>query len=347
MLRNEVEVEVTVNGSGFDNPSEIAITKGDDISDCKMSFPRGTKNKLLRTDLVRVYIGLNGLPDIPTFIGYFDSDGGFFQNAVQLYGQLYRLTKDYIPISILNNFDNYEISNAIYHILSGSVLSASPRILQRTSPQVFVPKDTSKDSAISRYDLIKALKDLAIDLTNPLTVQGYVFFELNTSIYFRKISNPFTEYPHVTLYYGDSLLDMEPATEGFRAINRQQVFGKDQVYAIYSNAQRILMDGLREGEPIRDGTILTDAAAHAIAKGSVLSSLFDGHGLMANSHLLLDATPGVTLIGIEDAPFGIDDTYILRELNISLTEKSLKVTGGLANPKDAIGDVLSSVLKLT
>ena len=90
----DVKVEVTVDGSGFDNPDALYIRKDNEIPNCKLSFPGGLRSRYqaMKTDLIEVYVGLGEIPDTPLFQGFLENEGGKFGTDWELIGPMMKAT---------------------------------------------------------------------------------------------------------------------------------------------------------------------------------------------------------------------------------------------------------------
>lgn len=347
----DVKVEVTINGSGFDTPSAVKIEKADDIPSCNMTFPGGTRSryKVTKKDILKVYIGLDDVPDHATFTGFQEDESGTRETKMELWGALHPATKEYTEVTDLDNFDGVEISNALESIKRDVTgLSTFTTYFEKTSPVIVVPNNFRFTKTISKYDLMKQLKDLAVDPLDPLDLRKYVLFDHDSALHFRKMPNPDDAEPSVQLAYGDSLLNAEQESTGRNRINKQRVIGNedDSVSATFSNAHRIATDGILEGDPIVDNTIPNNAEAFETARSTVLSKMIEPNGIEVRSHLLLDLIPNFSVIEITGAPYGLNDKYLLRSLDIDVRAGQFDVVGIVNTPSDVISDAFSQLLNL-
>ena len=344
----DVKIEVTLNGSGFDKPSEVKTQEGGEIPNCSLVFPAGmnSRYKILKRDIVRVYVGLDELPDFPTFTGHVDSDGSKFSTSLDLQGSLNRAMNDQIIVNEYNNFDGLTIEDAIRKVFEDvSALSFMTPYLENTSPSVKVPKDIRFKTGTSKYNLMKQFRELAID---PLTsrILGYTFFQHGDSFQFRKIPDPNTASPSISLSYGDTLFNFEFDSNDNQGFNYARVIGKDGVIAEYQNDHRIAIDGLKEMEIISDETIPNAGQSYEVARVNVLSSLFTKTPLNLNSHLLLDAIPNYSVVQVTGAPYGLSDNYLVRTKNITVGEGMFDVQCQVTTPMDVFSNMITQLLSL-
>jgi len=348
-MKFDVKVDVTVNGSGFDKPSRVDIKKDGDIPSCSLTFPGGSRSKyrVLKSDLVEVYVGLGEIPDFPIFQGYLEDEAGIDDTRWNVLGPLVKANKEVIIVNDTNNFDGQEITNAIGRVIASVTgLSGFGFHGERTDPLLVIPSGKRWAKGITKYDLIRQFREWAVDSSDPLNVRRYCMFSYDGNIYFRKEPVIEDTTPMAQVTYGKDLISFNQYTKGKDAINRQKVIGSDGVYAEYSNAQRILIDGVREEKPISSSDIKTVAEALGIAREEVLKRLTDQNGLTVKSHLLLNAEPNVHVVEILDAPYGISGKYLVRELNISIGSDSFDVSASMNSPSDVLGASIKNLLSL-
>jgi hypothetical protein len=345
----DVKVDVTVNGSGFDNPSEISYEDDGDIPYCSMMFPGGIRSRyqIKKSDLVRVYIGLDDVPDDPTFTGYQTDETGISNANMEFSGVLFRAMKDYKRVTDFDNHDGQEIGNAIEGLVRNtSGLSWLARNVENTSPKVFVPLETRFQNGVSKFELMKEFRDLAVNPEDPLQMGRYTFFEYGGTFYFRSIPDPKTASAWFELAYGDTLLSLDHDSSSRFTINKAQVIGDTGVFNEFQNDHRLALDGQLEDQPITDKGILSDGEAREVARASVLLQLFPEIPLNIESHLLLHSIPKATVVEITDAPYGLSDKYLLRSKQINVSEGNFSVTGKVTTPVDVVSDALSKLIGL-
>lgn len=345
----QVKVDVTVNGGGFDTPSSVEIDDDGEIPICNMVFPGGLRSryKALKRDIVRVYVGLDEIPDEATFTGYLREESGISETRMDLSGALYRGTRDFRRVTDYDNFDGQEIGNALRNIVSNTNgLGFLSFNIEQTSPIIQVPVDTRFDRGTDKHGLMREFRDLAVDARDPIHIGRYTFFTYGDTFYFRKIPNPKTANPSVTLTYGDSLISWNPESPGRPAINRSTVVGKDDVFGYYENAQRKLIDGLQEDDPISDDGVLSDGEGRETARVNVISNLFQELPLLIDSHLLIDAIPNATVVEITGAPYGLSDNYLVQSKSIGIGEGQFEVSCQVSTPIDVISEAITQVLGL-
>ncbi len=342
----DVEVEVTVNGNGFDTPSELKITNGGEIPTCTLTFPAGmnSRYKVLKRDIVRVYAGLDYVGEYPVFTGHMDSDPAKFSTSLELQGSLNRAVNDKCFVNAFDNYEGQTVENAILTVFSQvSELAWMTPYLEATSPVNHIPKDIKFENGTSKFDLMKQFREFGFD---PLTLSKYTFFQHGDEFHFRKIPDPNTATPSITLPYGDKLLNFEFDSGSDQGYNYSRVKGKDGFIGEYRNEHRIDVDSLKEMEIMVDDTIPNGGEAYEVARANVLTSLFTKMPLNINSHLLLEAIPNFTVIAITGAPFGLSDNYLIRTKNISIGEGMFDVQCQVTTPTDVFSNMVSQLLSI-
>ena len=346
----DVETSVTVNGSSFDTPIQAHFTDDGEIPTMSLVFPAGSnvKHRVSKLDKVRVFVGLDGTPDYPRFTGHLKVEGGFIDNRMELIGSLNRGVDDHRVVNDYDNLDGLEIGQAILTVFNSiSELAWMTCLVEQTDPLVHVPTDFRFENGISKYDLIKALRDLATDPSDPLDLGRYCTFQHGDIFYFRKIPKPSSTTASVTLTYSDDLIDLDPDSFVRFAYNKSVVKGKDDVEATFQNEHRIDVDGLAEMSIVSSNDILNNGQAYDLARSNVMSNLVKKSGAEAMSHLLIDLQPNVSVIDIASAPYGLSDSYMLRSLMIDITEGSFNVSGSLDIPVDLLGANLAKLLQVS
>lgn len=344
------KVEVTVNGSGFDTPSQVSLEETQDVPICDLVFPHGTHSRyrILKRDIVRVYIGLDDVPDIPQFTGHSSNEFGILSTQMSLRGSLNRALKDQRFVTDTDNLDGLEISTAIETVFSQvSELSWMNVLMEATSPTLTVPKDLRYEKGISKYGLMKQLRDLGVNPEDPLELGRYTLFQHGDSIHFRAIPNPTNTNPWVELAYGDSLLDFMPEATTRFSYNKAMTIGKDGVTGEFQNDHRITVDSLSEADILQDTNIPTAGECYEVSRATVLANMVKQNGMDVRSNLLLEATPYLTVIEITGAPYGLSDKYLLRSRNISVSEGEYKVSGRVNIPIDILSNTMSQLLNLS
>jgi len=346
----DAKVEVTVNGSGFDTPSEVGYSNDGEIPTCRLIFPAGqnARYKILKSDVVRVFIGLDDTPDIPQFTGHLPEELGTFDTEMELVGSLNRAVVDKRFVTDFSNFDGQEIGTAIRAVFNEvSELSFMSIINEETSPIVVVPDDLRFESGISKYDLLKQFRELAVDSSDPLRMGRYTLFQHGDFLHFRKIPNPATASAWVELAYGDTLLDFVPESNTRFSYNYSRVRGKDGVIGEFQNDHRINVDGLSEADIISDENIPSAGEAYEVARATVLDNMVNQAGLEVSSHLLLEAIPNFTVIEVSGAPFGLSAKYLVRTIDISVSEGQFDVSAKVNVPVDILSESLSQLLNIS
>lgn len=343
-------IEVTVNGSGFDTPSEVAYSNDGEIPTCNLVFPAGmnSRYKILKRDVVRVFIGLDDVPNTPQFTGHLPEEGGTFDTMMELVGSLNRAMVDKRFVDDFDNFDGQEIATAIRTIFEDvSELGWMSALVEQTSPVVHVPKDLRFESGVSKFDLMKQFRELAVDPTDPLRLGRYTMFQHGDFLHFRKIPDPATTSAWVELAYGDTLLDFIPENTSRQSHNKARVLGKDGVLGEFQNDHRIAVDGLSEADIISDGDIPNAGEAHDVARATVLTDMINQTGLQVSSHLLLEAIPNFTVINVTGAPFGLSAKYLVRAIDITVTEGQFDASAKVNVPVDILSESLSQLLNVS
>lgn len=336
----EVKVEVTVNGSGFDDPTELSIKETGTIPSADLVFQPGRNigNKLTKKDIVRVYVGLDDVPDYATFTGHLDNAPYKFSSRLSLFGSLNRAENDKIFITDYDNLDGLEISQAIQKIFGQvSELSWMTGLFTTTSTPAYVPEGLRFDKGISKYALIKQLVGMATD---------YTTFQHGDYFHARPISDPDVDPPSFSLSYGDGLLNFEPESASKDTYNYARVMGKNGIIGEYKNDHRVLVDGLREMEILSDDDILNVGDCTDVARQNVLSSIFQKNPMTIDSHLLIDAIPNVSVVEITGAPYGLSDNYLVKNKTISVGQDTFRVVCRVTTPMDVLGDMLTQLLSI-
>ena len=300
--RGRTRVEITVNGSGFDQPLSGSIERTKEISSATLSF--GNKSDRLfgyfqPTDIVEIYVGNNVVPDEPAFVGYPFEQSGKKRMELSLSGLLYPYTKRYMRVTDTDNVDGYEISAAIRKIMGMIPTPLSLKILG-TNPTSYI-SDKSKlrfKEGVSLYDLLKKLRDSTsfFDAATQRDV-GYVFFERNGVFHFRQIPIATEDNSAIDISYGNQIISVAPESTSVGLINRQTVIGKD-VEATYDNLHRQHVDGIKEGEILNDNTLTTVADCFDKAKRLCEQALFPVIRTKISSPQLIDAIPYFTVVNI-------------------------------------------------
>lgn len=346
----DAKVEVTVNGSGFDTPSETGFSNDGEIPTCRLVFPAGqnARYKILKSDIVRVYIGLDDTPDVPQFTGHLPEEMGTFDTMMELVGSLNRAFLDKRFVTQYDNFEGLEISTAIRKVFHEvSELSWMSILTEESSPIVQVPVDLLFEDGISKYDLMKQFRELAIDPSDPLRMGRYTLFQHGDFLHFRKIPNPTTASAWVDLAYGDTLLNFVPETNTRQTYNKARVKSKDGKIAEFQNDHRINVDSLSEADIINDDTIPNAGEGYEVARATVLDNMVNQAGLEVSSHLLLEAIPNLTVIEVSGAPFGLSAKYLIRTIDISVSEGQFDVSARVNVPTDILSESLSQLLNIS
>ena len=334
----DVKVEVTVDGAGFDTPVETNIKCGGEIPSATLTFPTGriTANKLNKKDKIRVYVGLDEVPEYPTFTGHLDSSIFRYSSTIQLFGSLNRAKNQYVIVDDYDNYDGLEISQAIQKAFSEvTELAWMSSFFETTSPQVFVPEGLRFEKGISLYDLMKQFREF---------ITTHAMYQHGDGFYCKSMPDPDVASPSYSLAYGDTLLNFEPESGDKDTFNYANVIGKDGVTGSYSNAQRALIDGFREMPTIQDNDILNAGESHSTARQNVLNSIFKKNPMTINSHLLHEAVPNQSVVEITGAPYGLSDNYLIKEKSVLVTEASFNVSCKVTTPMDILSTMLDQLL---
>lgn len=346
----DVKVEVTVNGSGFENPSELMIEDDGEIPLCNMMFPGGVRSRyrMTKKDLVRVYVGLDELPDYPTFTGYQTAESGLTTTMMEFAGGLYRATKDYRRVTDTDNLDGYEISAAILKVFNDvDGLSWLTPLIERTNPAIYtLPGDIRYDKGISKYELMKELRDIAVNALSQTHLGRYAFFLHDNNFHFRTVPDPKNSTAWLKIAYGDTLLSLNQDSSSSYPVNKVSVIGKGDVYAEFQNDHRVNVDSLLEETPINDTSITGNGFAYEVARSKVMAEMIPEVPLMINSPLLLEGIPNATVVEITGAPYGLSDNYLLKSKSIGVSQGVFEVVGTVSTPVDIVSEVISQVLGL-
>ena len=336
----EVKVDVTVNGSGFDTPTEVNVREEGDIPSAMLIFPSGknVSNKVIKKDVIRIYAGLDDVPDYPTFTGHLDDAPFKFSSRMGLFGSLNRAMNDQTFVTDYDNLDGLEIGQAIQKVFRDvSELSWMSELFEVTSPLVRVPDDFRFEKGISKYDLMKQLRDMTTDFT---------FFQHGDDFQFRQIPDPDVVSPSYSLSYGDGLLNFEPESGGKDTFNYARVKGKNGITGKYKNDHRVLVDGLREMKILVDDDILSAGECYETARVNVLDSIFKKNPMIIDSHLLIDAVPNISTVEITGAPYGLSDNYIIRNKTLTVAEDLFNVRCRVTTPMDVLSEMITQLLSL-
>ncbi|MHA1662569.1 MAG: hypothetical protein ACTSVR_04865 [Candidatus Thorarchaeota archaeon] len=343
----EAKIEVTIDGNGFETPSEMSYRDVGEIPLCDLVFPSGTHSRyrILKSDIIRVYAGLDEVPDFPTFTGHLDDEQGIWNGQMKCVGSLNRAVDDPMIVDDYNNYDGLEIGNAIESIFNDvSELSWMTGHFEATSPVVTVPEGLRFLKGKGKYDVMKQFKTLAVDPTVTADISQYTLFQHGDDIHFRKSPGPATAEPSVILAYGDNLLNFNPESQSKNGYNRARVVGLDGATGIYENAHRLAVDCLKEMPMLFDDTIPNGEEAYQIARANVLSSIFTKSGMTIQSHELIEMVPNFSVIEITGAPHGFSDKYLIKTKSISINEANFNVTCKVSTPIDIFSELLSQLI---
>jgi len=338
-LFRKPKIEITVNDSGFDNPTSGSIKKQKEIWTGQLVYPN-KNGKLFEyfsgRDVIKVYLGLDELPDKPTFTGFVTSDKGENVKTLALHGRLYAAQKDDIIIDQYNNQDGQEVSQAIRNLINLLDISFI-QVFTGTDPQFYVPKTFRYESGSYIYPIIKALRDMAYDDTDfshkPLK---YFLYEEGEKLMFTKESKLLDENVWFNLVGGDNLIKGAPVSKTYGIINKQTVIGKDGVKETYKSENRILRDGTNAGKPLKNDKFLTAAECYQAARVLVRDNNIKIINTKITALELIDAVPGLTIVNISNAKNIQSGLHRVNDVNIrfgsrlsvdSTIEKDIPVFG--------------------
>jgi len=345
----DVEVSVTVNGSSFPNPSEIHYANDGEIPTCTLVFPPGATARyaIKKKDVVRVFVGLDRIPEFPLFTGHLKDEDGLVEDVMNLSGSLNRAVDDKIFIDDYSNLDNLEISQAIVTVFNQiSELSYMFYRVEATNPAVYVPTDFRFEDGESKYGVITQLRDIAIDPQDALEIGRYCIFQHGDGFYFRRTPDPSTAPVSAVLNYSDDVLTFDPETTMRFAYNKARVKGADGIVQTFENAHRIATDGLAEADTVVSDKIPNAGASYEYARQSVINNTVRKAGAEAASHQLLHLIPNFHVVEVVNAPFGFSDKYVLRSLQVDVTNNMFSVSGQLEIPVDVLSNKLSRLLQV-
>jgi len=318
-LLRKPKIEVTVNDSGFDNPNSGTIKKQREIWTASLVYPN-PNGRLFEyfssLDVIKIYLGLDELPDKPTFTGFVTSELGERTKQLALHGRLYSANKDSVIIDEYSNLDGLEVSQAIYSLIDNLDISFTTRF-NGTNPSVFVPDDFRYGRGIIVYSAIKQLRDMAYDDSEfgkrPLY---YFLYEEGDKLFFRKEPELVEANSWFTLTGGDNLIKGEPKAKTYGVINKQTVIGKDGVRATYTSAHRMAVDGTFAGNPIYDDSLLSAAECYEKARVEVEENKFKTINTEITALEMIDAVPGLTIVEIQNSKNIVSGLHRAQDIDI-------------------------------
>ena len=345
-LLRKPKIEITVNDNGFDNPNSGTIKKQKEIWTASLVYPN-PQGKLFEyfsnRDVVKVYLGLDELPDKPTFTGFVTSEKGDRVRNIALHGRLYSAQSDDVLITDYSNLDGYEVSQAISKLLSLLDVSFT-QVFTGTNPSVFVSKDFRYEKGVIVYSAIKALRNLAYDNIligkRPLY---YFLYEESNRLFFRKEPELLDANSWFTLTGGDNLIRGMPKAKTYGTINKQTVIGKDGVEDTFTSEHRIAVDGVFAGKTINDDDLLSSAECYEKARVEVEENKYKIINTNITALEMIDAIPGLTIVKIENSKNIVTGLHRVRDISISYG-RGFNVTTQIEKDIPAYGDEVALVL---
>jgi len=319
-LFRKPKIEVTVNGNGIDNPNSGTIKKQRDIWTASLSYPNQS-GKMFEyfqpQDIVRIYLGLDVLPSVPTFTGVSTQDEGENLKSFSFLGRLYAMQKDEVIIDDLNfNLDGYEVSQAIRKLLEVKAFSLT-RIFHGTNPAVHVPPTFRYEKGETVYTVIKALRDMAVDTSDYSHLPRYYFlYEENDRLFFRKEPKLIDANSWFTLTGGDNLLNGIPESKTYGIINKQTVIGKDGVRATYESSHRMSVDGVFNGKTINDETLLSASECYYRARLEVENNKVRTINTSITALEMIEAIPNLSIVKILNAKNIVSGLHRVRDIDM-------------------------------
>lgn len=318
-LFRKLKIEITVNGNGFDNPNSGNIKKQKDIWTASLSYPnpQGKMFEYFQTrDEVRIYLGLDELPSIPTFTGFLSADSGENLKSFSFHGRLSSANRDNVIIDNNYNLDGMEVSQAIKTLIGLTDTNYTLKFTG-TNPEVFVPSTFRYDKGENIYTLIKKLRDMAYDNVDySQRLLYYFLYEEDDKLYFRKEPELIDENSWFTITGGDNLLSGKPKSKTYGVINKQTVIG-DGVKATYRSKHRIAVDGVLSGKTINNEKLKSAAECYEKARVEVENNKFKTINTNITALEMIDAVPGLTIIKIQNAKNIVNGLHRVRDINMS------------------------------
>lgn len=342
------KIEVTIDGNGFDNPSGGFIRKTAEIWTANLIWPN-LHGKMfeyfLEGNIVRIYVGLDAIPDKPTFTGFVTTDSGDKKFEVNLHGRLHASKTNDVILDNFTNLDGNELSQGIYKLFEDFVDVSFNKKFLGTKPAIYLDNDFRYENGAFVYDVVKALRDKAIDQSDfthaPLR---YVLYEEDTSLYFRK-EPPLNDDTLAwwELIGSDNLFMTAPISKVFGIINRQTVIGKDGVRATYQFENTIAVGRVFAGKPIKDETLTTSAECYLKAREIVEKSKLKVVNTKITALELIEAIPRLSLVNIVNASNIKNGIHRIENVDIMFTG-GFKVTAGIEKSYPLFGEsVLASL----
>jgi len=352
---HKFRIEVTVNGDGFDKPSGGKITKTREIPTATLTYPNPHGKFLYYftpLDEIKIYVGLDRVPETPTFTGYFMSGDGEESHTLSLVGRQSKCQKEYTYITDTDNSDGEEVARVIQAQLHacGFMLNDS-KPLKGTYPPFFIPNGYRKPEGITRYDLIKYARDLAyaIDVDTGDILLYHLYEHTNKygvddqgQFIFDRQKPMVDGEEDMEMSYGVNLLKTQPTIKMTGVINRQTVFSKDGDMATFNLAHEQAMNGIIEGRPdsLNEGNF---EDAWNRARMLCMKNRAPSINTSITNVDLVDAVPYLSYVKIVDSPNLLSGFHRIMETMIDFTS-GFKVICGLQKQPPILNKEIVSLL---
>jgi hypothetical protein len=298
-------------------------------------------------DQILIKVGLDYLPGKYQFFGVPVSQSGGSNITLSLIGILHSCESEYIYLDEYDNYDGWEVSEAIKKQLTDMDMAGYvSKYFEGTTPQTFVPIGYRQEKGITRYDFIKFARDLAYSTVESTgETLEYVLFDDAGTLHFEKQKQMVDGNQDWTFTYGDNLITCQPETKSLGVVNRQTVFAKDGTKVTFnlSNDQQVKVSGVMEGTPnsLDYGTV--EDALNRARKECLLYRT-----PIVNTQItsvdLIDSVPGLSYVKIVDAPNMANGLHRIVKTDIDFTG-GLRVTCDLVKQQPSLGkEILSMIL---
>lgn len=341
------KIEVTVNDSGFDAPTGGSVKKTNEIWTGSLVYP-DPGGKMFEyfspSDVIKIYFGLDEVPDEPLFTGFVSSERGNLSKTFSLHGRQYAAQTDDVIIDQYSNLDGMEVSRAIEYLFDLLDISFT-KFFTGTDPPTFVNSDLRFPDGSYIYPVIQKIRNSAFDSTEPgKSPLKYFLYESDEKLYFRKEVEAVAGNSWFTLIGGDNLIKSDPIRKTFGVINKQTVVGLNGAKATYTSQNRVAVDRTFAGKPVKDETLLTSAQCYEKARQLVDDNQFSIINTKVSALELIEAIPGLTIAKIENSKNVINGYHRIKDVDIRFL-RGLTVTANIEKDVPLFGsEVLNSIV---
>ena len=330
--------EVTINGSGFDKPTGGSISKTKEIPTANLTFAN-SRGKLFKhfngRDVIRIYLGLDEIPDAPIFTGFLKTEQGRGTKKYSLVGRMNAAITDTTILTNTHNLDGMEASEAIWNLVEGLDVDFTKRFTG-TNPDKYITKEFRYEKGAFIYDIIKKIRDVVSIDGNVFKPASYALYEIGDELHFEQVPDPGRHEATFQVLYGEDIVVTDPELHTDTIINKQTVIGKNGIIATYTDEQSIALDGVRAGKIINDKTLTTIGACYEQARFSVEQSKFVSTETTLSSPKLLDAMPFHSTVKIIGAPNIVEKNYLVTQNKVSFGS-GLSVNTRIENQQPILG----------